>query len=33
MEQLDGNGTYEIEWIWLGPDKEINLMIVGYNKS
>jgi len=33
MEQLDGNGTYEIEWIWLGPDKKINLMLVGYNKN
>jgi hypothetical protein len=31
MEKLDGNGTYEIEWIWTGPDKEINLMLVGYN--
>ena len=30
-ESLDGNGTYEIEWIWTGPDKEINLMLVGYN--
>jgi len=33
MEQLDGNGTYEIEWIWTGLDKEINLMLVGYNIS
>jgi len=31
MEKLNGNGTYEIEWIWTGPDKEINLMLVGYN--
>lgn len=30
-EPLDGNGAYEIEWIWTGPDKEINLMLVGYN--
>ena len=30
-ESLDGNGTCEIEWIWTGPDKEINLMLVGYN--
>jgi len=33
MEQLDGNGAYEIEWIWTGLDKEINLMLVGYNIS
>lgn len=33
MEQLNGNGTYEIEWIWTGPDKEINLMLVGYNEG
>ena len=30
-EPLDGNGAYEIEWIWTGPDKEIKLMLVGYN--
>jgi len=33
MEQLDGNGTYEIKWDWIGSDKEINLMLVGYNKD
>jgi len=33
MEQLDGNGTYEINWIWTGPDKEINLMLVGYSEG
>jgi len=33
MEQLDGNGTYEIEWIWTGLDKEMNSMLVGYNKN
>jgi hypothetical protein len=33
MEQLDGNGTYEIVWICTGLDKEINLMLVGYNKN
>lgn len=33
MEQLDGNGTYEIEWIWAGLDKEIDLMLVGYNED
>ena len=33
MESLDGNGTYEIVWIWTGLDEEINLMLVGYNKN
>jgi len=33
MEQLDGNGTYAVKWDWIGSDKEINLMLVGYNKD
>ena len=33
MEQLDGNGTYEIKWDWTGADKKINLMLVGYDKN
>ncbi len=33
MEQLNGNGTYEIKWNWTGADKEVNLMLVGYNKD
>ena len=33
MEQLNGNGTYEIKWDWIGADKKVNLMLVGYNKD
>jgi len=33
MEQLNGNRTYKIEWVWTGPNKEINLTLVGYNKD
>jgi len=32
-EHLDGNGTYEIKWDWTGSDKEINLMLVGYDEN
>jgi len=33
-ESLDGNGTYEITWNWIGPiDKEVSIRIIGYTQS
>ena len=33
-ESLDGNGTYEIIWEWIGPiDKEVSIRIIGYTQS
>ena len=33
-ESLDGNGTYEITWNWIGPiDKEVSIRIIGYSQS
>ena len=33
-ESLDGNGTYEIIWDWVGPiDTEVSIRIIGYTQS
>ena len=33
-ESLDGNGTYEIVWDWIGPiDTEVSIRIIGYSQS
>ena len=33
-ESLDGNGTYEITWDWVGPiDTEVSIRIIGYTQS
>ena len=33
-DSLDGNGTYEIVWIWIGPiDTEVSIRIIGYSQS
>lgn len=33
-ESLDGNGTYEITWDWVGPtNKEVNIILIGYTED
>jgi len=33
-ESLDGNGTYEIVWDWIGPvNTEVSIRIIGYSQS
>ena len=33
-ESLDGNGTYEIVWDWIGAiDTEVSIRIIGYSQS
>jgi len=30
-ESLDGNGTYEINWDWIGPtNKKVDITLIGY---
>lgn len=33
-ESLNGNGTYEITWNWVGPtNKKVNIILIGYTQS
>ena len=33
-ESLNGNGTCEITWNWVGPtDKKVNIILIGYTQS
>jgi len=33
-ESLNGNGTYDITWNWIGPtDKKVNIILIGYTQS
>jgi len=33
-ESLNGNGTYEITWNWIGPtDKKVNIILIGYTQN
>ena len=33
-ESLDGNATYEISWVWIGPtNKEVNITLIGLTED